>query len=235
MAKSNVVPFRKPPKAGRAHDRQRAGGGLLRSGQNRWRKRSTTILCAAIIAVGGWLAYGDADVLPGFATLAKTPTTDSLSAAFSICNENHRANCVVDGDTFRFNGEKIRIADIDTPELSPPRCEAERIKGEAAKSRLLTLLNAGKFSLTAGFREEDKYGRKVRTVSRAGNSLGDVLIKEGLARPWDGARHGWCQAGDSQPSFSSTGEGQGVGEREQGTVPFPHGRKKGGLCPSFMG
>ncbi|MBY2966604.1 thermonuclease family protein [Rhizobium leguminosarum] len=195
MAKSNVVPFRKPPKAGRAHDRQRAGGGLLRSGQNRWRKRSTTILCAAIIAVGGWLAYGDADVLPGFATLAKTPTTDSLSAAFSICNENHRANCVVDGDTFRFNGEKIRIADIDTPELSPPRCEAERIKGEAAKSRLLALLNAGKFSLAAGFRDEDKYGRKLRTVSRAGNSLGDVLIGEGLARSWDGARHGWCQGG----------------------------------------
>ncbi|WP_409994974.1 thermonuclease family protein [Rhizobium leguminosarum] len=84
---------------------------------------------------------------------------------------------------------------MDTPELSPPRCEAERIKGEAAKSRLLTLLNAGKFSLAAGFRDEDKYGRKLRTVFRAGNSLGDALIKEGLARSWDGARHGWCQGG----------------------------------------
>ncbi len=129
---------------------------------------------------------------PDLTTLAKTPTTDSLSAAFSICDGSHRANCVVDGDTFWFNGQKIRIADIDTPELSPPRCEAERIKGEAAKSRLLTLLNAGKFSLSAEFRDEDKYGRKLRTVSRAGNSLGDVLIDEGLARSWDGARHGWC-------------------------------------------
>ncbi|NKM00979.1 thermonuclease family protein [Rhizobium leguminosarum] len=146
-----------------------------------------------IIAVGGWLAYGGNEALPGLATLAKTPTTDPLSAAFSICDGNHRANCVVDGDTFWFNGQKIRIADIDTPELSPPRCEAERIKGEAAKSRLLALLNAGKFSLAAGFRDEDKYGRKLRTVSRAGNSLGDVLIDEGLARSWDGARHGWCQ------------------------------------------
>ncbi|MBA9036618.1 thermonuclease family protein [Rhizobium leguminosarum] len=148
-----------------------------------------------VIAVGGWLAYGGANALPGFATLAKTPTTDSLSAAFSICDGSHRANCVVDGDTFWFNGQKIRIADIDKPELSPRRCEAERIKGEAAKSRLLTLLNAGKFSLAAGFRDEDKYGRKLRTVFRADNSLGDVLIKEGLARPWDGARHGWCQGG----------------------------------------
>ncbi|MBY2926961.1 thermonuclease family protein [Rhizobium leguminosarum] len=135
-----------------------------------------------IIAVGGWLAYGGADVLPDLATLTKKPTTDSLSTAFPMCDGSHRANCVVDGDTFWFNGEKIRIADIDTPELSPPRCEAERIKGEAAKSRLLTLLNAGKFSLAAGFRDDDKYGRKLRTVFRAGNSLGDALIKEGLAR-----------------------------------------------------
>ncbi|MBY3031210.1 thermonuclease family protein [Rhizobium leguminosarum] len=195
MAKSNIVPFRKPPKAGRGRDRQRAGGGLVRSERIRRRKRAAAVLCTVIIAVGGWLAYGGNEALPGFGTLAKTPTTDSLSAAFSICGDSHRTNCVVDGDTFWFEGEKIRIADIDTPELSPPRCEAERIKGEAAKSRLLALLNAGKFSLAAGFRDEDKYGRKLRTVSRAGNSLGDVLIGEGLARSWDGARHGWCQGG----------------------------------------
>lgn len=103
-------------------------------------------------------------------------------------------NCVVDGDTFWFRGEKIRITDIDTPELDPPRCETERIKGEAAKTRLLALLNAGKFSLSAGFRGEDKYGRKLRTVTRAGKSLGDALINEGLARSWNGARHGWCQS-----------------------------------------
>jgi endonuclease YncB( thermonuclease family) len=41
---------------------------------------------------------------------------------------------VVDGDTFWFRGEKIRIADIDTPELSPPRCERERERGLAANS-----------------------------------------------------------------------------------------------------
>jgi hypothetical protein len=32
------------------------------------------------------------------------------------------------------------------------------------------------------------------------------------------------------------GEGKGFGEREEGTVPFPHGRMfEGGACPSFMG
>ncbi|WP_406648744.1 thermonuclease family protein [Rhizobium acaciae] len=152
------------------------------------------MFAAVIIAVGGWLAYTGAGNLSGFLALAGTPRPDPLSAAFSICSESRRVNCVVDGDTFWFEGRKIRIADIDTPELSPPRCEAERIKGEAAKFRLLALLNAGKFSLLAGFRDEDKYGRKLRTVTRAGKSLGGVLVQEGLARSWDGARHGWCQS-----------------------------------------
>jgi micrococcal nuclease len=72
----------------------------------------------------------------------------SLSAAFSLCGADRNVDCVVDGDTFWFQGEKIRIADIDTPELSLPRGEAERIKGDAAKVRLLALLNAGNFSLS---------------------------------------------------------------------------------------
>ncbi|WP_405049121.1 MULTISPECIES: thermonuclease family protein [unclassified Rhizobium] len=132
--------------------------------------------------------------LDSVAAFAKAPTQDMLSAPFAFCGDSRRTNCVVDGDTFWFEGQKIRIADIDTPELSPPRCEAERVKGEAAKFRLLALLNAGKFSLSAGIRDEDKYGRKLRTVSRAGKSLGGALVQEGLARSWDGARHGWCQS-----------------------------------------
>jgi endonuclease YncB( thermonuclease family) len=36
----------------------------------------------------------------------------------------------------------------------------------------------------SGLRDEDKYGRKLRTVTRAGHSLGDTLIDEGLARHW---------------------------------------------------
>lgn len=145
-----------------------------------------------VIAAGGWLAFGGAGNLFGLLAAARTPTADSSSAAFSFCGDDRRVDCVVDGDTFWFRGEKIRIADIDTPELSPPRCEAERIKGSAAKSRLLALLNAGDFSLSAGLRDEDKYGRKLRTVTRGGRSLGATLVDEGLARRWDGARHGWC-------------------------------------------
>ncbi|WEX79501.1 thermonuclease family protein (plasmid) [Sinorhizobium numidicum] len=144
------------------------------------------------IAGGGWLAYDGSGDFDGLLALAHTSKADLLSASFPICGDDRHINCVVDGDTFWFEGEKIRIADIDTPELSPPRCEAERIKGERAKARLLALLNAGTFSLSPGLRDEDKYGRKLRTVTRAGRSLGSTLVDEGLARRWEGERHGWC-------------------------------------------
>ena len=99
---------------------------------------------------------------------------------------------MVDGDTFWFRGQKIRMADIDAPELSPPRCAGEREKGEAAKKRLLALLNADPFSLSTGAENADRYGRKLRVVSRNGRSLGAILVEEKLVRRWDGRRRSWC-------------------------------------------
>ncbi|WP_428843154.1 thermonuclease family protein [Sinorhizobium terangae] len=87
---------------------------------------------------------------------------------------------------------KYRISDIDTPEISEPRCREERALGETAKYRLLSLLNQGPFGLKAGLRDEDKYGRKLRAVYRDGRSLGGILVEEGLARTWTGQRMPWC-------------------------------------------
>ena len=53
------------------------------------------------------------------------------------------------------------------------------------------LVNDGAFALARwDGRDEDQYGRKLRV--RDGQSLGMVLVAEGLARPWDGARRSWC-------------------------------------------
>ncbi|MFZ5690293.1 MAG: thermonuclease family protein [Pseudomonadota bacterium] len=124
---------------------------------------------------------------------AVATSEQTLVVTFSICGIGRRTDCVVDGDTFWFRGAKIRIADIDAPELSPPRCQREADLGEAAKRRLHTLLNAGPFTLAAGARDQDQYGRKLRTVSRGGRSIGDMLIAEGLARRWNGPRQSWCE------------------------------------------
>lgn len=99
---------------------------------------------------------------------------------------------VVDGDTFWLGGDKIRIANIDTPELHA-RCPSELELARRATNRLGDLLNEGPFEMSPiGGRDEDRYGRKLRIVTRGGRSLGDVLVAEGLARTWTGRREPWC-------------------------------------------
>ncbi len=117
---------------------------------------------------------------------------DRQSQSFDICSGAVRINCVVDGDTFWLDGIKIRIADMDAPEISQPACAAERRTGEMAKQRLLTLLNEGTFSLRNGPRDEDRYGRKLRIVERNHRSLGEMLVEDGLARRWNGPARNWC-------------------------------------------
>ncbi|MDQ2953661.1 MAG: thermonuclease family protein, partial [Pseudomonadota bacterium] len=115
------------------------------------------------------------------------------SPQFGMCSGFGRYNCVIDGDTFYFQGLKIRIADIDAPETHPPRCDYERELGARANRRLHELLNVGPFELVQmGNRDEDRYGRKLRIVLRNGQSLGDILVAEGLARTWTGRRQPWC-------------------------------------------
>lgn len=117
---------------------------------------------------------------------------ESHSARFGLCHNGGGYHCVVDGDTFWLAGERIRIADIDTPETHSPRCPEEARLGDAATRRLHDLLNEGAFSLTMVDRDTDRYGRKLRVVTRGGESLGGVLVAEGLARWYQGGRRSWC-------------------------------------------
>ena len=115
-------------------------------------------------------------------------------AQFARCGSGERVTCVVDGDTFWYHGEKIRLLDINTPEVSRPGCASERELGERATERLIALLNQGAFTLEAQGREADRYGRLLRVASRNGRSLGAVLVAEGLAEEWQGRRSDWCAA-----------------------------------------
>jgi endonuclease YncB( thermonuclease family) len=107
------------------------------------------------------------------------------AAALAICPPSGaRHHCVVDGDTLWWQGEKIRIAEIDTPELRG-RCPAERALAVRARARLVQLLAAGpvRFERVG----TDRYGR---TLARFG-PLSETLIREGLAHRWP-SRKGWC-------------------------------------------
>ena len=118
--------------------------------------------------------------------------SDPESASFAKCLGPLRQTCVVDGDTFWYRGTKIRVADINTPETGQPACPAEAQLGAAATRRMTQLLNAGPFSLASIDRDTDRYGRALRIVTRGGDSLGAVLVAEGLAEQWQGKRGTWC-------------------------------------------
>jgi micrococcal nuclease len=115
-----------------------------------------------------------------------------LAALLTICPNGARDNCVHDGDSFWLQGDRIRIADIDTPELNGP-CQAERELAIRSRNRLLVLLNEGTFELRPfPGRDRDRYDRLLRIVVRDGRSVGDMLVSENLARTWSGRREPWC-------------------------------------------
>lgn len=153
-----------------------------------------SILAAAGAFTINWLGPVAAPTPLTLEAAAERPTLikAGASAQFSICGSVRRT-CVVDGDTFWLDGVKIRIADIDTPEIGQPQCDREYQLGMKATYRLVELLNVGPFELrTIGGRDEDRFGRKLRVVIRGGRSLGDQLVSEGLARTWSGRREPWC-------------------------------------------
>ncbi len=143
-----------------------------------------TLLASALL----WVLHG---------TAAHSQPTDLEQARFEPCGSAKRVTCIVDGDTFWYDGTKIRMADINTPETANPACAYEAALGARAKHRLGQLLNAGPFTLEVRGRETDRYGRALRVVTRNGKSLGAKLEAEGLAEHWKGKRGDWCKASGS--------------------------------------
>ena len=112
--------------------------------------------------------------------------TAALALAIAACPAPpaQRVTCVVDGDTVWIAREKIRLLDIDAPEMNG-KCAAESALARRARDRLIVLLNARTVTI-----ERDGVDRYGRTLARLGD-VGEVLVREGLARRW-GDRRGWC-------------------------------------------
>lgn len=157
-------------------------------------------LAIVLAALVGWNApdWTDAetDSSADLLSLTRHPLQDLTVQArahhFPICGGGQRVTCVVDGDTFWLEGRKIRVADIDTPEISSPRCEAEMRLGQRAKYRMQALLNAGPIALEPADRATDRHGRALFRVTRGGESLGGTLVGEGLAVWYGNGKPDWC-------------------------------------------
>ena len=121
---------------------------------------------------------------------AEAPT---VSVDFGFCKGRSGNNCVIDGDTLILNGETIRLASIDTPEIGGAQCDDERERGKQAEQRLHEILNSGSVQVVrSGFRDRDRYGRLLRDVLVSGVSVSGQLVSEGHARRWRGHKQGWC-------------------------------------------
>ena len=183
------------PRRGATRRRGPARGRRRHVGSNLWLTPMMAVAFVAVLATFQRVPAGS-DAMPApvaaFFAAEGAGTRDALSARFGFCHSGGGRDCVVDGDTFWFAGEKYRVADIDTPETHPARCAEEAALGEAATGRLRDWLNAGSFSLESAGRDTDRYGRKLRIVTRGGTSVGSALVAEGLARPWEGSRRPWC-------------------------------------------
>ena len=81
---------------------------------------------------------------------------------------------VVDGDTFRYGTERVRLRGIDTPELNEPG-------GQAARLRLEELLRSGPVRIVP--RGRDVYDRLVADIFIDGQNVAEMLSREGYAKP----------------------------------------------------
>ena len=115
------------------------------------------------------------------ASLAKPETPFGRQAGpkptTAAAAQRSAAPLAIDGDTFLWKGERIKLAGVDAPEVLNPRCEVELGLGLAAKRRLAAVLGNG--TITIERQGEDVYGQTLARVSVDRRDVADQLVAEG--------------------------------------------------------
>lgn len=98
---------------------------------------------------------------------------------------------VIDGDTIAVQGQRqrIRLLDIDAPEISKPRCDREMRLGLDAKARLIALVRGQQVEIER--KGNDVYGRALAWLKVNSRDLGQILLREGHATGWKSGRKAW--------------------------------------------
>lgn len=119
---------------------------------------------------------------------------------------------IVDGDGLVAPwGERLRVANIDTPEVgSRCQCASECALGAKATAYTRAMLEHARVVTLTPYSEPgrkfkewglsgplDYFRRSLVLVILDGDrDLGELLIAAGLARPWRGRREPWCPRKD---------------------------------------
>lgn len=115
-------------------------------------------------------------------------------ARFMLCEALPHRTCVQSGDLIWLRGQAVRLSDIRTPDRYTGDCPAASTLGWNAAMRLRDLLNQGPFELIEETSHDGGYVDEVlRIAERDGQSIGRMLLAEGLARPWSDEEPDWCE------------------------------------------
>ena len=100
---------------------------------------------------------------------------------------------VIDGDTIDISGERYRLVGYDTPETFLAEFDSEKLRGDQATARLRSLVERASQLTLDVQKSREKYGRRLGTLSINSEDVGDILVREGLARRYTGGqRQSWC-------------------------------------------
>lgn len=109
----------------------------------------------------------------------------TLLASWIFISPAYAANNVAsiyDGDTLTLEtGAKVRLLQIDTPELSPSECY-----GQEARQALIKLIGRSKITLEgdSASADQDRYGRYLRYIFVGKKNVNLKLVKIGAAAPY---------------------------------------------------
>ncbi len=138
---------------------------------------------------------------------------------------------IVDGDTFAavvmLADEieitvRVRIIDIDAPEMKG-ECDREIKMANQARERLGELIPVGSTVQLSGVKDDKYLGRiDAHVKSAAGANVSEVLIREGLVRPYNGGkRQPWCTSGDQLMLPDPAPDDSDSGDDNGGWMPAP--------------
>lgn len=150
--------------------------------REKWLGVLGVVLFAAACAV---LTVGISEITSHRNTAERAPR-----AEFGHCYNHSGPNCVLDGDTVYFGGEKLEIAGMDAPEIRAAACPDERSRGIEAAVRLNELLNRGKVTVTGT--ERGTGGQLLTKLTVDGVDVGATMVSAGVAREYGDGRNSWC-------------------------------------------
>ena len=138
---------------------------------------------AVSCVLGAAYALGMARLMAAVAITALTVGAGYLESGTTSASGSGAVAAVYDGDTLTLrDGRRIRLVQIDTPELGTGECYSR-----AARTALLNLAPPGArvvLEADLALDKVDRYGRLLRYIRRNGLNVNLELVRRGAATPY---------------------------------------------------